>query len=205
MAGALATQAVPVVRDSGQHPQAQKLLEDLLRVHVQNANKRGIADTLYNLGLVMYNTGNASIAEQHFLKAQSLFEEFNDKVAMAQTSERLGVIACEKHHHREAEAYFRRALSLAFEAEAIPLALYVLSGFAKLLSEENHKDRAVELLAFVLHHPDTQERTQDAAESLMFEFESKLAPSVIEKGWERGKSRRLEELVAEFTGTSSPQ
>ncbi len=48
------------------------------------------------------------------------------------------------------------------------LSLFILLGIAKLLIAESKKPRALELLAFILNSPDSQEQMQDKAEQLIF-------------------------------------
>ena len=81
---------------------------------------------------------------------------------------------------------------------AIPFVLLTLVGIATLLAAEGEKERALELLALVLHHPLSWQWTKDRAAPLVAELEAELSPEVVAAAQARGQARDLEATVAEL-------
>ena len=80
----------------------------------------------------------------------------------------------------------------------ISLALLTLVGIATLLTAEGEKERALELLALVLHHPVSWQWTKNRAAPLVAELEAELSPEVVAAAQARGQARDLEATVAEL-------
>jgi len=76
-----------------------------------------------------------------------------------------------------------------------PLAL---AGTATLLAAEGEKERALELLALVLHHPASWQWTKDRAAALVAELEAELSPDAVAAALEHGRTRDLAATVAEL-------
>ena len=66
------------------------------------------------------------------------------------------------------------------------------------MAEEGEKERALELLALVLHHPISWQWAKDRAAPLVAQLEAELSPDVAAAAWERGRASDLEETVAEL-------
>jgi hypothetical protein len=81
-------------------------------------------------------------------------------------------------------------------------------GIAALLMREGQKERALELLAFVLSHPLTWQWIKDRAAPLVNELKAELSPDGFSAAQERGRARDLwataEELLAELEEPQVP-
>jgi hypothetical protein len=65
-------------------------------------------------------------------------------------------------------------------------------------SKEAKLEKALEILALVVHHRATWQVYRDKATHLLAELEAELPPEVVAAAQERGKTRKLEEVVAEI-------
>jgi hypothetical protein len=91
------------------------------------------------------------------------------------------------------------ALQIAHHSLGIPAALYALIGIATLLfKQEEKKERALEVVSFVLSHPAANYEAKERAESLRMELEAQLTPDQIESGRSRAQTVSLEMLLNEL-------
>jgi hypothetical protein len=65
-------------------------------------------------------------------------------------------------------------------------------------SKEAKLEKALEILALVVQHRATWQVYKDKAARLLAELETGLPPEVVAAAQERGKTRTLEEVVAEI-------
>jgi predicted ATPase len=97
---------------------------------------------------------------------------------------------------------FYRALTATRAAGETVRNPFILVGIAALLAAEGEEERALELLALVLHHPTSWQWTKDRAAPLAAELEAELPPEVVAAARDRGQARDLdatvEELLAEL-------
>jgi len=96
----------------------------------------------------------------------------------------------------EAREYLRRGLHGAIEGGFWSVALNALVGVASISAQHGEPERAVELLALVLHHPAADQVTRDRAQKLLTELESELTPEAFAAATARGRVRELEEVAA---------
>ena len=81
------------------------------------------------------------------------------------------------------------------DMQAVTVALEGLVGMATLLTKEGEKERVVELVAYVLHHPASSGKTEERAEQLLSELESQLPPQAFAMAQERGRAREFDYYV----------
>jgi len=87
-------------------------------------------------------------------------------------------------------------MAMAVGARAI--ALDILFGVALLLKKKAEHERAVELLALVLHHPSSEQETKDQATGLLDKLEAKLPVLVATAALASGQARSVDEVAAEL-------
>jgi hypothetical protein len=80
---------------------------------------------------------------------------------------------------------------------AHPLALDILMSLARLSAEDGDVARALELLAFVLHHPASEQQTRDQAEPLRAELAQRTSADALHAAEARGRALELDELAAQ--------
>jgi hypothetical protein len=110
----------------------------------------------------------------------------------------LGEAACGLGDFPGARKHFRKALEAVATIRALYHLLLAVVKIAELLAAEGEGERALELLALVLHHPASWQHTRDRAASLVTELEAELPPAVAVVAWERGRTRDLNATVAEL-------
>ncbi len=187
-----------VAKDIGEYTDAKKLYQESLEIKREIGDKKGIANSLGNLGNVASILGEYDEAKKRHQETLTLCREIGFRWGMVSALVGLGNDECGLGKYRESQKYFREALRTAMEIPAVPLVLDVLVGIASRLTKEKKKERAFELISFVLCNPSSYIHTRNTAESLRSELASELPSEVVATIEERGKSRRLEELVVEI-------
>ena len=69
------------------------------------------------------------------------------------------------------------------------------AGLASLLAKEGQRERAVQCVVHVLHHPAAQGAVRETAKSLCDELRSQLPSPTFNRARERGRGRSLEEFI----------
>lgn len=88
----------------------------------------------------------------------------------------------------------RESLKVAMERGAIPAAIDALVGIAQELMEQGDRERAVEILAMVLHYPMNRE-TREVADFLFDDLEAALCPRLIFDARARTDELTLDDLA----------
>ncbi|MFZ4816510.1 MAG: hypothetical protein ACOYL5_18390 [Phototrophicaceae bacterium] len=73
-----------------------------------------------------------------------------------------------------------------------------LTEAAQLLIAAQHKEVAAELLAYILHHPETPPATYQQADTLFDDLEAELCPRVIWDARAQAKTATLPQIVAKL-------
>jgi hypothetical protein len=115
----------------------------------------------------------------------------------------LAQVTCELGENQVAQRHFEEALGLAFEMQALNPALDVLIGVAQLFEKEGKRERAAELLAFILFQTPGKELKTRVGD-LLSKVEEGLSPDVAAKCRERGRAEPLETLVASLVKNRTP-
>jgi predicted ATPase/class 3 adenylate cyclase len=110
----------------------------------------------------------------------------------------LGEAACGLGDLCRSRRTFYRALVATEEAGETVRTPFILVGVARLLAAEGDRERALQLLALVLHHPTSWQWMKDRAAPLAAELEAELLPEVVAAAWQRGQVRGLDATVAEL-------
>jgi hypothetical protein len=97
--------------------------------------------------------------------------------------------------YSEAKDYFAQALTLAMEIRAVQVALDIFIGIANLFLKQGGKDRALELLAFVIHQSDDSRERKNRAEVLVPECEAGLSAQVVMQCRVWGQKQVLVDVV----------
>lgn len=129
----------------GDYPEARSLFQQALEIYQELSDKRGIASSWVNLGLVASMQGNHSQARAFYEKALALHREIGNLYGVATALGNLGGVAWEQGEYATAKAYYEDELALwrqLREPEGIAGSLSALGGLAQL---EGDYDRAVTL------------------------------------------------------------
>ena len=110
----------------------------------------------------------------------------------------MGSVALARGEWAEARACFKAGLEIGVEIQSPPLSLGVLIGMSKLLSVEGNTQAALEILAFISHHPAIDKEAAVRAEQLFDEIvkEYDLPQTAVASAGEKGACLVLEEVVS---------
>jgi len=198
-----------IARLQGDYQQAEQLHQESLAICQEIGEGRGIALCLYNLGRLAYDMEDYPTAEQRLQESLTQYKEIGNQHGVASALCRLGYVACASgsERHQEAGQCFNQALEIAAKIDAPPLTLDILVGLATLwVADEPEKveqERAIELLALVLHHPASEQETKDKAGRLLAELVSSLPPALATAAQERGKAGKLDTILMEVLETAA--
>jgi len=178
--------------------ESKRLCQDSLALCREIGWLGGIEVALGDLGEVANAIGE--YAEAMRLDSEGLaIAQVTDKLnAKAWQLRVLGNAACGLKDYTEARSYFHKALEILVVVRLPSFALLTLVGIATLLAAGGEKERALELLALVIHHPLSWKWTKDRAAPLVAELEAELSPDVVAAAQERSQARDLDTTVSEL-------
>ena len=179
------------------YPQAQELWRASLALYREIGNPQGISDELGDLGEGANVIGEYAQAAQLAQESLAVYRKVTNQ-PYSWGFRVLGNAACGLRDFQEARRCFRQALERAMKNRWMSHTLLILVGIATLLAAEGEKERALELLALVLHHPVSWQMAKDRAAPLIAQLEAELPPNVVAAAQARGRLRDLEATIQEL-------
>lgn len=180
------------------HAAARRAFSQSLAHCRQIGDRRGVALSLYHLGLVASIRGEAAPAAQLLGEALAIYEAIGDRAGMVNALNELGELDCAQGQPDRARRRFIDAITIAMAAQTPPLALDALVGIALALAQAGERERAAELQALVLHHPQSDDEARRKAEQRRQDLASTLGPEAMAAAEARGHAMSLEAAVAAF-------
>lgn len=177
---------------------ARYLYEESLTLQTEIDDRRGAAMVLTNLADVALAAGNKQEAKRLLKWSLDIRQDIGDLVGSVYTLNSLGETTSVLNLPSEAIAYYLEALTAAQETKAVPLMLSVVAGIAACWQRQGRAEQALELLAFVEHHPVAEQEAKDRAAQLRAQIEPELAPQIAAAALGRGAARRLDEVCEEI-------
>jgi predicted ATPase/transcriptional regulator with XRE-family HTH domain len=170
----------PTVIKLGRYQEAEANLQESLALCTQVGDRWGMGTAYRFLGLAAL--AQAKIAEAETLVNYSLdvFNEFVTGWDIVLSLVYLGEIKAAAGDFVEARRIFLKALPMALEVQALPLALEALVGLAYLAAQAGQAEQALERSICVLCHPAATQAVKERAEQLVVELEAQLSPPQIE-------------------------
>lgn len=157
---------------------------------------------LNNLAHLSYDQGAYQQAEAYLQESLAICEETSHSGEMASALRYLGYIATGCNKYSEARQYFWQALEIVKRTGGAPVALDVFVGCGALLMADKptdaERERAVELLALVQHHPASEYETKEKARRLLVEWTMTLQLEVAEAAQAQGQALDLWETATEL-------
>jgi tetratricopeptide (TPR) repeat protein len=193
----------PVANAQGEYQEAKRLYQWGLAVYKELDDRRNVATTLGNLGVVAEKLGEYAEAERLHRQSLMVSREAGDRYETANGLNNLGFALCALAEYHEAEKCFREALMIAADTQAASVTLEALVGIAMLLTKEEEKDQALELVGYVIHHPALHGEIQSRAEQLFSELKSHFTPRTFAVVQERGKEREFEYFTRLYASSQS--
>jgi predicted ATPase/DNA-binding SARP family transcriptional activator len=182
----------------GEYGEAKQLFQASLTICREMGYAREIARALVRLGEVANTLGEHGEAIQLAQESLMLSKKLDAQFEIGWNRRVLGDAACGLRDFSGAKRYYYQALETATAIPDVSLAPLVLVGIASLLAAEGRKDRALELLSFVLHYPASWQWVRDRATSLIAEVGADLPPEVMVADRACGPALELEPTVAEL-------
>jgi tetratricopeptide (TPR) repeat protein len=167
-----------------------------------------IAGSLNFLGIVADSLGEHQEAQAYYQECLVISTESDYSRGLINALNGLGQVACNLGDFQKARRYLQQSLETATSTQSFPQVLETMRVWAAVLAKEDvllegggpgreeKKGQAVELLALVLHHPASWKIYKDRATPLLAELEAELPPDVVAAALERGRARKLEDVVA---------
>jgi tetratricopeptide (TPR) repeat protein len=191
-----------------EYEEAKRLWQEGLAIYREIGDPWGAADVLGNSGELANVLGEYAEAIQLAQESLALHKRHDNQHGMAWCFRVLGNAVCGLGDIPGARRYFHQALEMDISVQRIPFVLLALVGIAALLAAEGERERALKLLALVIHHPVSLQWAKDRAAPLVAQLEAELPPDVVAAAQERGRARDLDatvkELLAELENNSPP-
>lgn len=188
-----------------EYPQAQALYLEGLALSCEVGNRLSESAALNNLGEIALVQGDFSAAWKYYQESLKIKREISHKETMAGTISNLGHTAFAMGDYPGALASYYEALQIASEIGNYPDLLEILTGLTEVLASTGQGEKALELLGLVLNHPAVDHVAKTSAETVLASLRAHYAPAEIETGLERGKTLRLEQVVANFLQQASEE
>jgi tetratricopeptide (TPR) repeat protein len=145
--------SAPILLALGRTAEARKRLQEGLPVARETHDRWLVGAALLHLGTVLLAQGDPAGARTALLEAVALAREAGSGWYRAWGEVSLGDVYLVEGDAQQAELQYRSGLQVALEANAIPLALDALAGFAELRALAGDRKGALELVGQVSLHP----------------------------------------------------
>ncbi|MBI4946890.1 MAG: tetratricopeptide repeat protein, partial [Bacteroidetes bacterium] len=101
--------------NQGNYPEALKNYFASLKIYEELKDKKGIAMSYNNIGIIYRNQGNYPEALKNYFASLKIFEEIGDKDGIARCFINLGTLYIKLHKNPESQDYLNKALVLSKE------------------------------------------------------------------------------------------
>ncbi len=174
--------------------EAESCLLESLSLCRAAGDRMGEARALSNLGENARERGRFGEAYDLDGEAMEIFIESGDRQGEAITRANQGLALLGLRRLGEARGHLREALAVALQIGAVPIALAIVCGFARLAVEERRHGEAAELLAFALHHPSATVDIEREAVPLIARLEGALGAPQMASAGDRAKAVDLDSV-----------
>lgn len=179
----------------GQTGQARTFLEESIALSKQSGNRWGMGNAYRFMGLVDLAQGDNLQAQANFRKSLDIFSDYIVGWDIAISSTYLAEAILLAGDFGEARKIYLDAIRIAREANAVPILLDALAGFANLQILTGEATQAFVIAEHVLSHPASTREAKEIAERLIHESNSNHSDHQIPCISEDISSGSLEALV----------
>lgn len=179
----------------GKTDKAKSIFQELVTRCRQTATQSRLAQAVNNLGALYKKRGEMRQALPLLQEAEHLYKEVGQIHYAAFVSVMLGELALEQGGAGKARRYCLQALQTAQEIEMPSLALDAFVLYARLLIDEGKNEEAVSVLAFVAHHPATQQDTREEVGRVLRPLSETMSPQAFAAAKDKGMGRTLDEVA----------
>jgi predicted ATPase/DNA-binding SARP family transcriptional activator len=192
-----------MAHELGDYAGAKQLYQQSLDIYRALGYRPGLSAALNNLGQVASALGEYDLARELVQESLDIKRETGDRNAMIHSLLQLGAVTRKMGDYGESKKWHAQTLRLALEIQALHLVRYVLVGVAELENQRGERERALELLSFVLHQGVGEQELRDQAHNLRSKLEAALSPQAVAQCQQRGQARTLEAVVAGVLGEAA--
>lgn len=182
------------------YDQAKRFFQESIDIYKQIGSQGGIAECLCGMGDVSQALGNYSEAKRLYQESFALAKEKNILWNLTDAKKGLGEVSCSLNDYDESMKYLQEALRMSLKSGRVPQTLSVLTVLAANLAKTGEKEKAFELLSFVLHQPTCTKGTQVKAKKLFFELKAIVPAKVVGMTKKRGEVKSFEDVAEEILG-----
>lgn len=151
---------------TAEYAEAERYLQESLKLAQELGNRRAMAGAFLNLGEVKRLQEKPLEAKPLYYEASAIFAEMGLHRGMCIAENNLGHIAVLLEDFSAAKYHYLRALECAKIAALIPDMLDTLSGLAFIFAARGQNDDAATLVTFVLQHPAHLQETEQFLEAV---------------------------------------
>ncbi|MGB2886011.1 MAG: tetratricopeptide repeat protein, partial [Dehalococcoidia bacterium] len=174
-------------------------IEGILREGAQitqaSGDRFGYSLMLEQLALAARAREDSTSAEQLFEASADLFREIGDAGSLARVLISWGDFRRAQGELPEAAELFRQAVKLSLDTRTSPITLSALIGLARVYTQEDKPESALEIAIFVMNHPASSQDTRASAHQICRDLESHLTKDELEAAYQRERADTLEEFV----------
>lgn len=181
-----------------EYPEAKQLYQESLVICKEISDRDGIARSINSLAFIAHAYGEYQEAKQLYQESLTIYKEIGARFDIANLLIHLGTVAHALEGYQSSKKYFYEGLKTLMNLRRLLNVLIALFKIAEVFSKENQKERALEVLVFILNHPDGGQHSKNQLKQLITEIESKLSPQVIASVREKAKLKKIEELVTKI-------
>jgi tetratricopeptide (TPR) repeat protein len=192
-----------IAHELGDYTGAKQLYRQSLSIYRALNYRPGLSAALNNLGQIASAQGEYDSAQELIQESLDVKRETGDPNAIIHSLLQLGAVTRKMGAYVESKKWHAQTLRLALEIQALHLVRYVLVGVAELENQRGERERALELLFFVLHQGIGEQELRNQVARLRSELEAALPPQAVAQCQQRGQARTLEAVVASVLGEES--
>lgn len=174
------------------YAEAERRFQESLEICLAHRYSLGAATALGNLGRLAFTQGDAVGAARLHRVSLEYSRESGSQRSISSSLCHLGRAECVLGDLYAARHSLTEALRTAQAVGAQDLTLDALGALAELLAAEGLAERAVELLALVLHYPTAPRRSRRRGEWLLHDLTRRLPAERVERAMQRGTGHELE-------------
>jgi len=188
----------------GDHQKARQLAETNLVFAEETGDMINSTIPLFLLGHAAMARGEFQEAKGFYLRSLERAQKVGFHYSIQTSSKYLGRVTISLGDITEAEKHLHQSLSITKEIGFLRDIINLFVEFARLRAAQNQKEKAVELLGFVVQHPVSSQtrmlegRIRDSARDLLLGLQTELPPDVYTAAMERGQELELEDVLADL-------
>ncbi len=177
--------------------EAIRMFQEGLEIYTRLGDRKGMAFCLNGLGIAFEESAQLEKARDFQQRALSLFRQIGYQDATARSLANLGRITFALGEFQKSGQYFGEALRTASAIQAVPTALLALMGLAQLLDQKGRKEKAWQLLQFIMAHPKLDSEASIQAREVLQSLQAGLPSEVREIARPPWPEEDLEALARE--------